>query len=90
MAVRKNISLKKREGASNIIFHIILRLLGRFSSGKEGKEAEIFRKKIKILRKYGWGRIISCRELYIPLKIFLSFLKNSFPEYNGPVSRRVV
>ena len=37
MAVGKNITCKKRERGSNIICPIILRLLGRISSGDEGK-----------------------------------------------------
>ena len=45
MAVEKNISWKK---GSNIIFPLILRLLGRISSGEEGKRMEIAGKKIKI------------------------------------------
>ena len=40
------------EKESNIIFHIILMLLGRISCGEKGKTAEISGKKIKI--KKGW------------------------------------
>ena len=56
----------KRERVSNIIFPIILRLLGKISSGEEGKGTEITGKKIKI-KQSGLGRISSCRELYTPL-----------------------
>ena len=56
----------KRVRVSNIIFPLILRLLGRISNGEEGKETEILGKKIKI-KKWGWGRISSCRELYLLL-----------------------
>ena len=48
MAVEKNITWEKRERGSNIIFPIILRLLGRISSGEEVKWTEILGKKIKI------------------------------------------
>ena len=44
----KIITWKKRERGSNFILPLILRLLGRISSGEEGKGTEIFRKKIKI------------------------------------------
>ena len=39
---------KKGLWESNIIFPLILRLLGRISIGEEGKETEILGKKIKI------------------------------------------
>ena len=42
-------NLEKREKGRNIIFPIVFRLLGRISSGEEGKETEMFGKKIKIL-----------------------------------------
>ena len=40
---------------------------GIISSCEEGKETEISGKKTKILKKWGLGRILSCRELYTPL-----------------------
>ena len=46
MAVEKNIERRERE--SNIIFPIILRLLGRKSIEEKGKGMEISGKKIKI------------------------------------------
>ena len=55
----KNI-IEKREKGSNIIFPIILRLLGRMSSGEKGKGTEIYWKKIEILYKwggYGYGYV---------------------------------
>ena len=69
MVVVKNITWKKRERGSNIIFPIILRLLGGISSGEEGKETEILWEKSRFKNNLGWGRISSCRELYTPLKI---------------------
>ena len=42
-------NVEKRERESNILFSIILRLLGRISSMEKGKEKEIFGKKINIL-----------------------------------------
>ena len=45
MAVWEEYNLEKRERGSNIIFPIILRLLGRISGGGKGKGTE---KKIKI------------------------------------------
>ena len=54
----------KRKKGSNIIFPIILRLLGRISSEEEGKGTKILGKKIKILTNGGG----ECRELYTPLK----------------------
>ena len=50
MAVGKNITWKKAEGESNIIFSKVLRLLGRISSMKKGKGTEIPGKKTKILK----------------------------------------
>ena len=51
MAVRINITWKRE---SNVIFLVIIWLLGQISSGAEGK-GEI------------WGSISSCKELYVPL-----------------------
>ena len=48
MAVGKNITCKKKDRGSNIIFPIIFRLFGRVSSGNKGKGTEILRKKAKI------------------------------------------
>ena len=48
-----NVNLRKRERGRNFTFPVILRLLGRKSSGGGG-------------RKF-WGRISSCRELFTPL-----------------------
>ena len=43
--------MEKRERGSKIVFLILLRLLGRISSGKRpGKRMEILGKKIKILK----------------------------------------
>ena len=47
MAVGKDITWKKRERGSNIIFPIISRLLGSISNEKEGKGTDILGKKIK-------------------------------------------
>ena len=46
--------MDKRGGGSKIIFPIILRLFERISRG-EG--AEMLRKKIKVFKKWRWGRI---------------------------------
>ena len=56
-------NMEKRERGSKIICPIILRLLGRISSEEEGKKLKI--------KKRGWGRISSCRELYTPLYLTL-------------------
>ena len=50
----------------NITFPLMLRLLGRISGGEAGKEKEICRRKSR-LKKWVWGRISSCMELYTPL-----------------------
>ena len=68
LAVGKNI---KWERGSNIIFPVILSLLGRKSSGESGKGPEIFGKK-----KMGTGRILSCCEVYTPLVNIIYNLKN--------------
>ena len=51
MALEKNITWKKKERGSNIIFLIILRLLGRISSGEEegnfGKENQDFKNEVR-------------------------------------------
>ena len=52
--MRKKIALKKREKGSNIIFPVILRLLGGISSYEKMKGTEILEKKIKMLQKK-WG-----------------------------------
>ena len=52
MAVEKNLTWKKVSGR-NFIFPLIFRLLGRISSGKEGKTTEIMGKKIKIKKQIG-------------------------------------
>ena len=44
---------------SNIIFPFVLRLLRRISSREEGKGTEN-----KDFKKWGWGRLSSCMELY--------------------------
>ena len=49
----KNIMCKERQRGRNIIFPIILRLLGRISSWEEGKGKKILGKKIKIVTKWG-------------------------------------
>ena len=46
--------VEKRESGSNIIFPIILRLLGRISSGEEGMGTDMLGKKIKILKNGCW------------------------------------
>ena len=51
-------NVKKREKRSNSNFPLKLRLLGRISSGKEGKEMEILRKKIKIFKNMETGENI--------------------------------
>ena len=57
----------KRDRGSNIIFPIILRLLGRISSGKKGKGAETAGKKIKIKKIMGMGKNIKLQgTLYTP------------------------
>ena len=48
-------NMHKRERGSNIICPIILRLLGRISSGGKGKGTEILGKKIQIKKKWGMG-----------------------------------
>ena len=54
--MRKKIALKNREKGSNIIFPVILRLLGGISSDEKMKRTEILEKKIKMLQKNGeWG-----------------------------------
>ena len=55
---------------SKIIFPIKLRLLGRISSGEDGKGTAILGKKIKIFEKLGWGRISSGMELNTPLLVW--------------------
>ena len=47
MALGKNITCNRERGSNNIL-PVILRLLGRISSGEEGKATEILGKKIKI------------------------------------------
>ena len=59
--------MEKRVRGSNIICSMILRLYGRLSSEEEGKGTGILGKKIQILKKWGWGRISNCKELYTPL-----------------------
>jgi len=44
--------VEKREMGSNIIFPLILRLLGRISSGEKWKGKEILGKNIKILKNW--------------------------------------
>ena len=61
-------NVEKRKSGSNVMFPIILRLLvGKISSEEKGKGTKIFLGKNKDLKKWGSGRIASCRELYIPL-----------------------
>ena len=74
IAVGKNITWKKR--GSNIIFPFIIRLLGRISSGEEGKGTEILGIKKLNLKKGGMERISSCRELY-PL-LYLNIGEDNF------------
>ena len=57
-------NVEKREKGSNVPFPIILRLRRRISRG-EGCGS--FGEEIRDLKKLGWGRISSCRELYTPL-----------------------
>ena len=47
--VCREYNVEKRESGSNIIFPILLNLLGRVGSGAEEKGTKIFGKKIKIL-----------------------------------------
>ena len=56
--------MEKRERGSNIIFSMISRLLERISSREEEKGTEILEEKIKIFKKWGWGRISRFMELY--------------------------
>ena len=64
---------------SKIICSMILRLLGRIWSREEGEESEILEKKIKIFFfKWGWERILSCRELYTPPSDDMSLLSTAF------------
>ena len=42
----------------------MLRLLGRISSGEEGKETKILGKEIKILKKRGWGKNIKLKGIF--------------------------
>ena len=58
MDVGKNITWRER--GINIIFSIIIRLLGRISSGAKGRGREF-------LWRISRGGISSCRELYTPL-----------------------
>ena len=65
MAVRKNIILrKKRVRGNNIIFPLILRLLGRISSWEMGKGTKFLGKNINIINIMRLGKN---RELYTPL-----------------------
>ena len=65
MALGNNITCKKRERGSDIVFPIILRLLIRISNG-EG--AENFDEENQDSKIKGWGRISRFRELYTPLE----------------------
>ena len=57
--------MEKRERENNIIFAIILRLLGRKSSRTEGKRTEMLGKKFKII---GAGKNIKLQgNLYTPV-----------------------
>ena len=47
MSVNKEYNKVKRERGSNIVFPIILRLLGRISSGEKGKGGRKFRERKK-------------------------------------------
>ena len=60
--------MEKRERGSNIVIPLILRLLGRISSGKKGEGDGNFREENQDFRKFGWGRISRCMELYTPLE----------------------
>ena len=57
-------NVEKRERGSNIIFPIIMRQLGRISSGEKGKEMEISGMKIKI-KKNGGGEKYQVVENFI-------------------------
>ena len=63
----QDITCRKRERGSNIIFPIILTLLRRISNGEEGKGRNILGEESQDFKTSGWGRISSCRELYKPL-----------------------
>ena len=58
-------NVEKRERGSNIIFPMILRLLGRISRREAGKGPgwTFFGEKSRFKKKSGWGRISSCHEL---------------------------
>ena len=69
-------NVEKRGRGSNIIFPFIIRLLGRISSGEEGKGTEILGIKKLNLKTGGMERISSCRELY-PL-LYLNIGEDNF------------
>ena len=66
MSWGKNLTWKKRLRGSNIVCSIILRLLGRISSGEKGRK--ISGKKIKI-NKNGVGEEYQVKEFYAPLHL---------------------
>ena len=61
MAMGKNIMWKK---GSNIIFPLIFEAVEKNIEGVRGRK---FWERKSGLKKWGWGRISSCRELYTPL-----------------------
>ena len=57
-------NVDRRERGSNIIFPIILRLFERILSKEEGKGRKFWGRKSRFKKKWGWGRISSCRKLF--------------------------
>ena len=65
-------NMEKRERVRNIIFPIILRLLGRISSGGKGKETEISGLKIKLRKEVRLGKNIKLQgTLYTPVCLYV-------------------
>ena len=56
--VGKNITLKKRERESNFILPILLRLVGRISSGKEERQRKLRGRKKDWKKNNGMGKNI--------------------------------
>ena len=59
MIVGKNVTWKKREKGSNIIFPIILRLFGKNIKWGKGKRTENFRGRKSRFNKLGVGKNIN-------------------------------
>ena len=63
MAVGKNITWK----GGNIILLIIFGCSDEYQVGKGGRGRKFWVRKSRFKKKWGWGRISSCREFYTPL-----------------------